>query len=299
MKWAHPAFGTRVSYPLLGPTLSEDLGQEPGCPASVSPSGKELGCCQEHRRYYQWWLWDSTSGGAAPQPRMTSAASSSPPLPRTLLSLRGARGGPAGQDRASGCQTSLHGARDVAAPGTGEATEAPCWPGPCLTAPASASLSAEWGLSHPPGQKPMGGLQCGQHGDLLSSADSASLAAQLCLCPALDVGGHGHFCPQVPDPAHRSSHPKPRAIRGHQPGLHRWGHPRDAWHHSALGKGASIVTATSKYRPPRPLVTPHCTWASLAAAGPARSGGGVVSGLARGLQVQSRAQARVSGSLLA
>lgn len=69
---------------------------------------------------------------------MASAASSSPPLPRTRLGQRGAREGPVGRDRASACQTSLHEACDVAAPGTAGATEAPCWPG---TLPHCSGLS--------------------------------------------------------------------------------------------------------------------------------------------------------------
>lgn len=164
----------------------------------------------------------------------------------------------------------------------------------------SVSLSAEWGHSYPPVRKPKEASSAG-------STETCSLVLTrppwlhtLPLCPAPDVGGHGHCCPQVQDPAHCSSRPKPRAMQRPPAWVGRVGPPRDSWLHSALGKGPSMVTATSsKYRPSRPLMTHHCTWASLAPAGPARSGGGVVSGLARGLQVQSRAQARVSGPLSA
>lgn len=46
-KWARTALGTRVSYPLLGPTPSEDLGQEPGCQPQFLHQEKTWGCCQE------------------------------------------------------------------------------------------------------------------------------------------------------------------------------------------------------------------------------------------------------------
>lgn len=231
---------------------------------------------------------------------MASAASSSPPLPRTRLGQRGAREGPVGRDRASACQTSLHEACDVAAPGTAGATEAPCWPG---TLPHCSGLSGPLcrvGTQPSPSAKAQGRPAVWEHGDVLAGATRPPSGRTLCLSApprtwaAMVTSVHRY---KIQPTAARGPSPRPR--RGHQPGLDGWGHPRHAWHRSALGKGHSMVTATSQYRPPRPLGTQHCAWASLAPAGPARSGGGVVSGLASGLQEQSRAQARVSGSLSA
>lgn len=227
---------------------------------------------------------------------MASAASSSPPLPRTRLGQRGAREGPVGRDRASACQTSLHEACDVAAPGTAGATEAPCWPG---TLPHCSGLS---GPLCRVGTQPSPREACGVGARRRARGCDSPPPPGRTLCLSAPPRTWAamvtslHRCKIQPTAARG---PSPRPRRGHQPGLHGWGHPRHAWHHSALGKGHSMVTATSQYRPPRPLGTQHCAWASLAPAGPARSGGGVVSGLASSLQEQSRAQARVSGSLSA
>lgn len=188
----------------------------------------------------------------------------------------------------------------MAAPGAGEATEAPCWPGarphcsgtqcPCLQNGATATHQRE---------SPRDACSAGGTETCSLVPPRPPWPHTLPLCPTPDPGSHGHLRPQEQDPALHSSQPKSRAVQTPLAWSGGVGPPQGSLASPcgpSAGKGPSVVTATLGYRPPRPLVTHHGTWASLAAAGP---GGGVVSGLARALQVQSRAQARVNGSLSA
>lgn len=188
----------------------------------------------------------------------------------------------------------------MAAPGAGEATEAPCWPRarphcsgtqcPCLQNGATATHQRE---------SPRDACSAGGTETCSLVPPRPPWPHTLPLCPTPDPGSHGHFRPQGQDPALHSSQPKSRAVQTPLAWSGGVGPPQGSLASPcgpSAGKGPSVVTATSGYRPPRPLVTHHGTWASLAAAGP---GGGVVSGLARALQVQSRDQARLNGSLSA
>lgn len=184
VKWAHTAFGTRLSYPLLGPTPSEDLGQEPGCPASVSPSGKDLGVLPgaqtlasavalrlDLRRV------SAPAQGSFCRPFLTA------PAKDTSRPERGTRRpGRAGQGQRLSDVTarSMRHGRSRRQGGHRGSMLAR---GPASLLRDSVSPSAEWGHSYPPARKPKGCLQCGRHGDLLTSAALASLATHSASLP--------------------------------------------------------------------------------------------------------------------